>query len=155
MLANRWYRRYPVGLLYPRQSIMCLWCALNAVCSSGHLPKYALGESECVSMQLSQVGANICMDNPWVPESFHYSSELPFYEEMRVRALVGFSTCGRNSHGKTGFVMFDLKQGLHVSKKILCVFNQQYMLLTFPVCLSSNMKKKLIRGFFCLFFFQK
>lgn len=58
MSANRWYRRYSVGLLYPRQSIMCLWCAFNAVCSSGHLPKCALGESQCVSMQLSQVGAD-------------------------------------------------------------------------------------------------
>lgn len=73
MSANRWYRRYPVGVLFPRQSIMCLWCVFNAVCSSAHLPKCALGERECVcecvSMQPSQVGAHLCRDTPWSPES--------------------------------------------------------------------------------------
>lgn len=54
--------------------------------------------------------------------TFDYSSELPFYKEMRVRVLVEFSPCERNSRGKTVLVMFDLKQGLLVSKKVLCAF---------------------------------
>lgn len=59
MSATKWHRRYLVGLSYHSclmhpswQSIMCFWCAFNAVCSSGHLPKYALGESVCVNVNV-------------------------------------------------------------------------------------------------------
>lgn len=96
-----------------------------------------------------------------VGSTFHYSSELPFYKEMRVKVLVEFMTCERCSHGKTVLVMFDLKQGLHVRRRkpyVPSVINQQYKLLTFPVSLSINIfkirKRSLLETcFFFLFFF--
>lgn len=119
-------------------------------------------ESTCVCVhanmhgaQLSQVGTNICMGSPCISQSFrstfHYSSELLFWEVLRMRVLIQFTICERNSGVKADPVVLKLKQRLLMREKILRTDYDQSaaLVVTFSVLFNIflNMKTKVIRGF--------
>lgn len=99
---------------------MCLWCAFNAVCSSGHLPEKALGEHVCVY-------ARKCMQLAAFPGRDQYlhgqPMTLPFTVPVSFpyRKRWGWRFCLALLLAK-GLVMSKLKQGLLVNRKISCTY---------------------------------